>query len=73
MTDPLMKITSGLELILEKLQEWETNAAKYVSVQSAMNSVSQLIIEWRKLELDGWKNSLDNVFNKIRKKSTKYW
>lgn len=72
-TDPLMKYTAGLELVLEKLQEWETNAARYVSVQAAMNSVSSMVIEWRKLELDGWKQSLNNVAQKIRLNSTKYW
>ena len=68
-----MKFTTGLELVLEKLQEWETNAARHVSVQPAMNAVSQLIIEWRKMELDGWKESLESVANKIRNSSTKYW
>lgn len=68
-----MKYTAGLELLLERLQEWETNAARHVSVQSAMNAVSQLVIEWRKMELDGWRQSLDSVARKIRVKSTKYW
>lgn len=72
-TDPLMKFTAGLELVLEKLQEWETNAARHVSVQTAMNALSKLIIEWRKMELDGWKQSLNNVASKIRFNSTKYW
>ncbi|XP_067947566.1 midasin-like [Watersipora subatra] len=72
-TDALMKFTAGLELILEKLQEWETNAARHVSVQAAMNSVSGLIIEWRKMELDGWRQSLESVAAKICQNSTKYW
>ena len=68
-----MKYTAGLELVLEKLQEWETNASRHVSVQAAMNAVSQLIIDWRKMELDGWKQSLDNVARKIHLSCNKYW
>ena len=72
-TDPLMKFTTGLELVLEKLQEWETNAARHVSVQEQMNAVSSLVIEWRKMELDGWKQSLNSVAHKVRQSATKYW
>lgn len=68
-----MKFTTGLELVLEKLQEWETNAARHVSVQEPMNTVSLLVIEWRKLELDGWKQSLESVAYKIEQSATKYW
>lgn len=71
--EPLVKFVLGLELVLEKLQEWETNAARHVSVQTAMNTVSQLVIEWRKLELEGWKQSLHSVAQRITRDATKYW
>lgn len=49
--DPLMKVLTGLELLLNKLEEWEVYASKRVgnSCDEEMTVVKQLIIRYRKL------------------------
>ena len=50
-TSPLMKFVNGLEMVLAKAQEWEQVAAKHVSLSSHLEAITQIIIQWRKLEL----------------------
>ncbi|KAL5007122.1 hypothetical protein ScPMuIL_015928 [Solemya velum] len=54
-----MKFLTGLELLLHKAQDWESNAAKSVSISVQLGRIAELVIEWRKLELRCWNNSLD--------------
>jgi midasin (ATPase involved in ribosome maturation) len=47
---PIMKILTGLELILNKLEEWEIYASRSInSTQTQMTLFKQLIIRYRKI------------------------
>jgi len=49
-TTPLMKMLTGMELLLEKMDEWETYASKRLnSCQDEVNTIKQLIIRYRKI------------------------
>ncbi|XP_056015325.1 midasin-like isoform X2 [Ostrea edulis] len=72
-TSPVVKFLTGLELLLEKTQEWESNAAKHVSMATQLAEVSAQILDWRKLELSCWRQCLDNVFAKQSAKAHKWW
>uniref|UniRef100_A0A3Q3ARQ7 Midasin n=1 Tax=Kryptolebias marmoratus TaxID=37003 RepID=A0A3Q3ARQ7_KRYMA len=70
---PLAKFLNGLEILLSKAQDWENNASRSVSLQKELQLVTQMIIQWRKLELNCWSNSLDNAIKRHTEKSTKHW
>nr|XP_054753628.1 midasin-like [Lytechinus pictus] len=70
---PLMKFVTGLELLLSKSQEWESNASKAVSIQTHLEEITQTIIRWRKLELNCWVAMLDNVTFTQAEGSLKWW
>lgn len=58
-TTPLMKILTGLELLLSKLEEWEVYAARNInSCQDQMTLIKQLIIRYRKIQILSWRNLL---------------
>jgi midasin len=46
-----MKILSGLEYVLKKAQDWEAYASSGVSLYGQLEALSQLILDWRRLEL----------------------
>uniref|UniRef100_M4AJ01 Midasin n=1 Tax=Xiphophorus maculatus TaxID=8083 RepID=M4AJ01_XIPMA len=69
---PLAKFLNGLEILLGKAQDWENNASRAVSLRKELEPVTQLIIQWRKLELC-WSSSLDNALKRHTEKSTKHW
>uniref|UniRef100_A0A3Q3KQB7 Midasin n=1 Tax=Mastacembelus armatus TaxID=205130 RepID=A0A3Q3KQB7_9TELE len=73
LASPLAKFLSGLEILLSKAQDWENNASRSVSLRKELEPVTQLIIQWRKLELNCWSSSLDNAMKRHTEKSTKHW
>ncbi|XP_074846986.1 midasin isoform X2 [Carettochelys insculpta] len=73
LSSPLSKFLNGLEILLAKSQDWEENASRALSLRSHLDLVTQLIIQWRKLELNCWSVSLDNVMKRHMEKSTKHW
>ncbi|XP_060907246.1 midasin [Labrus mixtus] len=73
LASPLAKFLNGLEILLSKAQDWENNASRSVSLRKELEPVTQLIIQWRKLELTCWSSSLDNAMKRHTQKSTKHW
>ncbi|XP_043542624.1 midasin isoform X1 [Chiloscyllium plagiosum] len=69
----LAKFLNGMEILLSKSQDWEAIASKSVSLRQHLDAVSQLIIQWRKLELNCWSSSLNFVMKRHMEKSNKHW
>ncbi|XP_064629159.1 midasin-like [Lineus longissimus] len=72
-TQPLMKFVTGLEVLLQKAQDWESIAARHVSLMSNLEEVTQLVINWRKLELKCWNRCLDMVEWRMKEAASKWW
>ncbi|XP_077018521.1 midasin isoform X2 [Tamandua tetradactyla] len=73
LSSPISKFLNGLEILLAKAQDWEENASRALSLRKHLGLVSQMIIRWRKLELNCWSMSLDNTMKRHTEKSTKHW
>ncbi|XP_053447165.1 midasin isoform X2 [Nycticebus coucang] len=73
LSSPISKFLNGLEILLTKAQDWEENASRTLSLRKHLDLVSQMIIRWRKLELNCWSMSLDNTMKRHTEKSTKHW
>ncbi|RMC13256.1 hypothetical protein DUI87_10790 [Hirundo rustica rustica] len=73
LSSPLSKFLNGLEILLSKAQDWEENASRALSLRKHLDLVTQLIIQWRRLELNCWSVSLDNIMKQHVEKSTKHW
>ncbi|KAJ3224894.1 AAA ATPase midasin [Clydaea vesicula] len=58
-TSPIPKFMVGLELLLQKIDDWEKYASRNVSLKGEMQSISNLVVRWRKLELQSWRDLLD--------------
>ena len=72
-TSPLMKFLTGLELLLGKLQEWETYTSKELSVQNFLTTVGALVTRWRKLELSCWSQILQMKEHEVETAELKFW
>ncbi|TSL47560.1 Midasin [Bagarius yarrelli] len=73
LSSPLAKFLNGLEILLSKSQDWENNASRSVSLRNELEPIIQLIIQWRKLELNCWSSSLDNALKRHAENSNKHW
>ncbi|CAG0889503.1 unnamed protein product [Darwinula stevensoni] len=70
---PLMRFLVGLEMVLGKCQEWEMNAHRKVSLFLHLETITALVIEWRKLELHSWSRLLDTVTFEMEEEAGKWW
>ena len=56
--ESIIKYLTGLELLMQKAQNWQIVASKEFNLDQELKEISSIVIEWRKLELDCWKQSL---------------
>ncbi|KAM4043140.1 midasin isoform 2-T2 [Anomaloglossus baeobatrachus] len=73
LSSPLSKFLNGLEILLAKSQDWEENSSRNLSLRKNLEEITQLIFQWRKLELNCWSLSLDNAMKKHAEKSQRHW
>jgi MoxR-like ATPase len=55
---PLMKAVQGIELMLQKSEEWEAYASRQVSMRPQLKQLALLVARWRKIELNTWPQAL---------------
>nr|CAG8526340.1 11509_t:CDS:10 [Entrophospora candida] len=70
---PLAKLLTGLEILLQKSDEWEVFASREVSIKSHQQEITQLIIHWRQLELTCWSKLLTAQETYYKKSAYKWW
>ncbi|EFC46939.1 midasin [Naegleria gruberi] len=73
-TSPIIKILTGLELVLIKAGEWEEYLTAHVnSLKDEIRKLSGLIIRWRRMELENWKGIYDLKNREYKNKSINWW
>ncbi|WAR08077.1 MDN1-like protein [Mya arenaria] len=72
-TSPVMKFLTGIELLLQSAQEWESNASQHVSMATQLGEISRLIVQWRKLELSCWSKALDTEEQRYQSAASKWF
>ncbi len=70
---PWGRVMRGLELILKHSQDWEQHASSRVKLGEALVAISQLVLDWRKLELASWQSLLSSREEKMEYNARKYW
>jgi midasin len=66
-------VLTGIEILLQKAEEWESYASKEVSIKTELYSMSILVARWRKMELHGWPNALNEREEKSQNEALKWW
>ncbi|EGG20931.1 type A von Willebrand factor domain-containing protein [Cavenderia fasciculata] len=73
-SDPLIKIVTGLELLVRKAQEWETFAHKGIKLQEPhLNNIHRIITRWRKIEIESWPTVFQAQEKECESKSLREW
>jgi len=73
LSSPILKITTGLELLLRKGYDWEAVAHKGVSIVTHLDTTRGLVARWRRMELDAWKQILNARSRESVAKAQKWW
>lgn len=72
-SSPVSRFLTGLEILLNKTREWEENAHSGVSLATQTTAVTNLIIQWRRLELNSWKGCLNSAALHVQSKASRWW
>ncbi|PAV56425.1 hypothetical protein WR25_12689 [Diploscapter pachys] len=64
-----MRFAVLLENTIEQADEWEKVASRKESMESTLNPLKKLLVEWKKLEVDSWGKLLDRVEAETRHKA----
>lgn len=72
-TSSIMKLLSGIEIILIQAEDWQKYCSKEYSLSSALSEFTTLIVSWRKLELNCWKQLLSIQEKKLAGNVSKMW
>ncbi|PHZ13684.1 midasin [Rhizopus microsporus ATCC 52813] len=70
---PVAKFLTGIELLLQKSEDWEAYAAKHVSLKSQRDELIALIVNWRQLELNCWPKLLAAQEQYHQNAAFKWW
>ncbi|KKY20099.1 putative aaa atpase [Phaeomoniella chlamydospora] len=72
-SDPLAKIITKVEQLHSFLNEWQTIASREYSVEEFLRRITDLLIEWRKLELLSWPHLLQTERQKMEDEASSWW
>jgi midasin len=70
---PVARVLAALERLLIKTDDWEGYANRDNSLKSQQNSLIALIVEWRRLELQGWSQLLDSEAAAFNDEVSEWW
>ncbi|KAL1916197.1 uncharacterized protein VTP21DRAFT_5814 [Calcarisporiella thermophila] len=70
---PIAKLLTGVELLLQKTEDWEAYASREVSIKSHQLDLSELIVHWRALEFGCWRTLLDTQDRYATASAFKWW
>lgn len=72
-TSPVAKLLSALEQLLMQTEDWEMYACRENSLKSHQRVLTDLIIEWRRLELSHWKGLLESECRMFTDAVSEHW
>lgn len=72
-TSPIAKLLTGVELLLQKSEDWESYASRDVSIKSHREAIIELIVSWRQLELNCWPKLLASQDAYHQNAAYKWW
>ena len=70
---PIIKLLNGIEILLQKSQDWESYAHKKGSLSNEIADISSCIVRLRKKELYSWKDLFALERRKSSVKAAKLW
>lgn len=69
----LMCLATGLELILKTSEDWQLIAHRGISLVEYLNQITEILVDWRKMEINYWLKCLETVSEKIDEKELSIW
>lgn len=73
LNSPVAKALTAVEQLLQHTDDWEMYASRDNSLQKHRQSLTMLIVDWRKLELSGWRELLNSEADLAASSLWEWW
>jgi midasin len=70
---PVARFLTALELLLPKVDDWQSYASREVSLQKHQDAIISRVVEWRRLELSSWSRLLEMEQAKFEERVGEWW
>jgi midasin len=70
---PVARLLTALELLLPKIDDWQSYASREVSLQVHQDAIIACVVEWRRLELSSWSHLLATEQSKFEERVDEWW
>jgi len=70
---PLMRVLTGLETLLARVDEWEAVASRDVSLADTAKPLNGLVKQWRAVELASWQSVLSRCEAAAVRDANRWW
>uniref|UniRef100_A0A182T8B6 Uncharacterized protein n=1 Tax=Anopheles maculatus TaxID=74869 RepID=A0A182T8B6_9DIPT len=72
-TAPIVRFSTGLQLLRQKLDEWNAVAHRGNNMRDLEREVVEYIHRWMRMELQYWRECLSRTLEHVRSKAYRYW
>uniref|UniRef100_A0A182JR05 Midasin n=1 Tax=Anopheles christyi TaxID=43041 RepID=A0A182JR05_9DIPT len=72
-TAPIVRFSTGLQLLRQKLDEWNAVAHRGNNMRDLERDVVEYIHRWMRMELQYWRECLSRTLDRVRSKAYRYW
>ena len=72
-TLPLMHFITGLELLIERSQDWDLYQPVRYGIREHMNACAKFVTRWRAMELQFWPQLLTTKEQEFQIRAAKWW
>uniref|UniRef100_A0A182LZE9 DNA methyltransferase 1-associated protein 1 n=1 Tax=Anopheles culicifacies TaxID=139723 RepID=A0A182LZE9_9DIPT len=72
-TAPIVRFSTGLQLLRQKLDEWNAVAHRGNNMRELEREVVEYIHRWMRMELQYWRECLSRTLERVRSKAYRYW
>jgi midasin (ATPase involved in ribosome maturation) len=70
---PLMHFVTGLELLIDRSQDWDLYQPVRYGVREHLNSCAKFVTRWRAMELQFWPQLLTTKEQQFQLRASKWW
>lgn len=70
---PLSRLFSPVEKLHETINEWQSITSRELSALEPFEALTNLIVEWRRLELSTWATLFDREWQQCQRDATSWW
>ncbi|XP_058456556.1 midasin [Malaya genurostris] len=72
-TAPIVRFSTGLQLLRQKLDEWNGVAHRLNNLRELETDIVQFVHRWMRMELQFWRDCMTQTHTNVRSKAYRYW